>query len=83
MLVLATLAAGQSVAARAEIAAPRAVAVRMVGALEQRAEQQRPANLLFTAPALAAPRPAALLVQRADARASDTPLYLLNRALLR
>jgi hypothetical protein len=80
LLVLASLAAGQSVAARAESTGPRAAVVRMIGAPEQRAEERQ---AVFAEPltrVAQAPHPA---VQRTDARASDAPLYLLNRALLR
>jgi hypothetical protein len=83
LLALAALAAGQSVAARAESTAPRAVAVRLVSSAVEAQPAHAAAPLLASRPALAARPQRTPAIAPTAHRGSDGPLYLLNRAILR
>jgi hypothetical protein len=79
MLALFALAAGQSVAARAEVAAPRAA---IVCELRGPRSEVRVATAVAPGSSSVGAHPEEVTVER-DAAARSLPLYLLNRALLR
>lgn len=85
LLALAALAAGQSTAARAEPASPRAAVVRTLPAAPAEALRSAEKRCVHRAAAPGAPRSAPdapPLGATADAAARPLPLYLVHRALL-